>query len=81
MNSLAAELDISVESLALAYIRDAYPRARVLVGMETVEQAQRNLEAWTVALPEGAAEAIVERFSDVEPEIVHPPYWRRGMLS
>ena len=29
VNSLAADMGISVDSLALAYIRDAYPRARV----------------------------------------------------
>lgn len=81
LNQLSGELAIPLDALGLAYVRDAYPEAQVIIGMESVAQARRNLEAWKTVLPEGFVEAVGERFSAVESEIVHPPYWRRGRLT
>lgn len=81
LNDLAQEISIPLDHLALAYVRDAYPDARILIGMETAEQARRNLEAWEAPLPSGLTETVEKCFADVEEQIVHPPYWRRGSLA
>lgn len=80
LNVLAQEIGMPLAHLTLAYVKEAYPEARVLLGMETVAQARQNLEAWNSSLPSGVVETVAERFSAVEDEIVHPPYWRRGSL-
>ena len=81
VRELAERFSMPVHSLALAYVREAFPEARVLIGVETVEQAERNLTAWRSPLPVGALEEVERAFSSVEDEIVHPPYWRRGSLN
>ena len=73
---LAAEAGLSVGALAMAYVRDAYPDASVLLGLESCEQARENLDQWVWAeISEKVFKAIRDEFGNVEENVIDPPRW------
>ena len=72
---LADSAGISRHQLALGYVRDAYPDAKIVFGAETPEQVWGNVDAWLTPLSEGIIEQIRERFKDINPKILNPVRW------
>ena len=66
----------SVQQLALGFAKDAYPEHKIVVGSETYEQVQRNLELWQTDLPEAIVARIQSEFKDVSERILNPSLWR-----
>jgi aryl-alcohol dehydrogenase-like predicted oxidoreductase len=73
--SLAHNCGISKEHLAMAYIRERCPHAKVLFGAETPEQVRANLRVWDEPLPIGVVEAANELSQGVEERVVNPSLW------
>ncbi|RJQ30474.1 aldo/keto reductase [Candidatus Parcubacteria bacterium] len=76
LRSLADSAGITCHRLALGYVRDAYPDAKIIFGAETPEQVARNVEAWRKPLLNGLVEQIQERFRDVEVKVLNPVLWQ-----
>jgi aryl-alcohol dehydrogenase-like predicted oxidoreductase len=73
--SFAREVKVSKHSLALAYVRDAYTKAKIIVGSETLDQFQANLKAWQMPLAKGIVESIQECFTEIDDTVLNPSRW------
>lgn len=76
LRALAADFGLSVLTFCLVFAREAYPKARILVGVETRAQLDEILEGWNVSAPEGICKAVQEVFSGVDERVVNPSLWR-----
>jgi len=73
--SFAQDAEVSSQALALAYVRDAYPKAKIIVGVETLDQFQANLKAWQMPLAKGIVEEIQECFTGIDDKVLNPSQW------
>ena len=74
-HGLARKAGVPINHLALGYVREAYPHARIIFGAETPEQVAINLSAWKSPLPGLWIEEAKELFCDVEIKILNPSLW------
>lgn len=73
--SLADSAGIYRHQLALGYVRDAYPDAKIIFGAETPEQIRVNTIAWQAPLSNGMVEQIQEQFKEIDVRILNPALW------
>ena len=73
--SFANSTGVSRHQLALGYVRDAYPDAKIIFGAETPEQVRINTKVWQTPLSSGMVEQIQERFKDVDVRVLNPTLW------
>ena len=73
--SFADSAGISRHQLALGYVRDAYPDARIIFGAETHEQIRINTAAWLTPLSNGMVQQIQERFKNIDSRVLNPALW------
>ncbi len=66
---------ISKKHLALLYMKQKYPNAKIIIGVETAEQLKENLEIWNDTLPLNIIEEIDQRFDDVDDVLLNPFLW------
>ena len=66
---------ISRQQLALGYVREVYPEAKILFGAETASQVKSNLEAWNQNLSSWIVKEAQELFHDVDEKILNPSLW------
>lgn len=78
LSRLAAGIGMPVPEIALCYVRDRFPEARVIFGAETVAQVRENLAWWTVAENADLTARIEESFSDVDETLINPAMWPKG---
>jgi aryl-alcohol dehydrogenase-like predicted oxidoreductase len=76
--SFFAAYHLDPRLLALGYVRDAYPGAKVLFGAETPEQVSINLDYWQTPLPKAVIDAVADVFSRVDPVLLNPALWPPG---
>jgi aryl-alcohol dehydrogenase-like predicted oxidoreductase len=72
---LARRAKISRQQLALGYVREVYPEARILFGAETISQVKSNLEVWGNTLPQWVVNEAQELFHDVDEKVLNPSLW------
>lgn len=72
---LATEAGITKLDLALGYVKQAYPKARILFGAETVPQVQENLDAWEKEIPQEIFARARSLFQNVPATILNPSSW------
>ncbi len=75
LGDFSQETGLSKQELALAYVRQAYPQTKVVLGVETPEQISGNLKNWEATLPVGFVERVQEEFGYVEERILNPALW------
>ena len=75
LEALSRETGLSKQDLAVGYVRQAYPQAKIVFGVETPKQIRDNLKSWGRTLPEGCIERVQEEFGDVEERILNPALW------
>lgn len=75
LEMLAQETGLSKQDLALGYARQAYPKAKIIIGVETPEQLKNNLQSWEKRLPLGFVKRVQEEFEYVEERILNPVLW------
>ena len=73
--SFADSAGISRHQLALGYVRDAYPDAKIIFGAETPEQVRVNVAAWQTPLSNGMVQQIQKRFKDIDVRVLNPALW------
>lgn len=75
LETFAQEIGISKHALALEYAKQAYPNAKIVIGVETCEQVKMNVDKWQRKLPANIVEQGQEKFKCVEELILNPSLW------
>ena len=73
--SFAQNLGLSVKSLCIGYIKNAFPHARIVFGAEASEQVRENLKYWAIPWPIGLNPKIRTEFRDIDEMILNPSLW------
>ena len=76
LNSVAHEYELSRNELALAYIKNAHPFAKILFGAEQPWQVLENIALWKKDYPWEIVERSRIEFGDLAENILNPSLWR-----
>lgn len=77
LRSLSTETHLSIEELALGYLKKQELVDSMVIGMETLEQLEKNLKILDkVDLSNRVLEEIERRFANVDTRIIDPRRWR-----
>ena len=71
------EIGLSRQDLALGYVRQAYPQAKVVFGVETLVQIKDNLKSWEGLFPLGLVDLARKKFNNLENRILNPALWQK----
>jgi len=66
---------LSAHELALAYVRDAYPEAAVVFGVETAEQLRHNVISWSAKDGDGLVRSVQTQLAAIAADVVDPRQW------
>ena len=72
---LAEELDISVCELSLWYVREAFPKAKIVIGVDSLAQLQKNIDYWTKHTLKIDVPAINKKIGKVPTQVINPALW------
>lgn len=72
---LAHELDISVCELALWYVRDVFPKAKIVIGVDSSNQLQNNIDNWNDTNRRIDWSLIRRRIGFVPQQVINPASW------
>lgn len=75
LDSLALTYHMSRQAIALLYLRDRFPRAKVIFGAEVPEQVLQNADCWQLDAPDGFLEGLENAFPEIDEEILNPAKW------
>lgn len=78
LTSLSHDAALSIMELCIGYIKNAFPHAMLIFGVETLPQVRENLELWNVAWPNGLTQKIQAEFKDIDEMILNPSLWPNG---
>ncbi len=73
--AMAAEAGVSRGELAMMFVASAYPRAKIVVGVETPAQMETNVRVMEGRLPGNAVARIRDVFRDVDEKVLNPSLW------
>ncbi|HCZ07415.1 MAG: hypothetical protein PWP37_1484 [Thermotogota bacterium] len=77
LRKMAVETGLSVEELALGYLKEQKSIDSVVIGVDTLEQLERNLTIFNrVSLSDQVIKKVEDLFSDIEEDIIDPRRWR-----
>ena len=74
------KLKITHDELALGYVKQSFPKAKIILGVETVEQLQRNVSIWQKTKTCDLIEIIRNEFVDIDECLLHPGKWPKAEL-
>jgi len=77
VKQLCRAFNMSRQEMALGYIRQKYPAAYVVIGVETQQQLAANLAAWNLVKTVSITERVDEIFNNVDERIINPTLWPR----
>lgn len=72
-----AKNDYLIKPLSLGYVKQAFPKAKVLIGIETPEQVEENIQIWSGDQPEDVVTRVRCAFPDVDERILNPSLWKQ----
>ena len=76
LHHLSQETGISIEVLAVTFVRDLPGISSLVIGVETVEQLERNVEILNAPpLPERINEKLAQDYSNIAEMIINPSLW------
>ena len=75
LREFCTEHGVAPLGLAMAYVREKYPHARVIFGAESRVQVTENLMAWEMSMPQDLLQAAERTFKDLDDRIVNPARW------
>jgi len=76
LKALSIDTGLKTQELALAYVKRAYPNAKILFGAETPRQVEENAELWRRNPQEDFVEQARGLFNDIEERVLNPASWR-----
>lgn len=72
---MATELGMMRHEMALGYVKNKYPNARILFGAETIDQVSANCAGWLAQIPSAVITKADKEFCDLDAEIIDPSRW------
>ena len=75
--TLAEWIGLGARQLALGYVQQAYPGARIVFGAEQGKQVKDNLRDWQYAIASDVMKDLREKFDGVEEQVLNPALWPR----
>lgn len=75
LNALASEFGLTQQELALGYLKAKMPQAKLIIGVDTVQQLMTNVMAWRKKIPAKLQTLVPEMFDAVDEKILNPSMW------
>jgi aryl-alcohol dehydrogenase-like predicted oxidoreductase len=75
IKSLSHELNLTRHELALGYLKEKVPEAKLIVGVDTPEQLIENVECWERKPVANLISLVSEYFDHVDEKILNPTLW------
>jgi len=75
LTSIAQDIGLSINELCVGYIKNAFPHAQLVFGVETPVQVKENLKCWNVAWSDEITQRIQTEFKNVDQMILNPSLW------
>ena len=75
LTSIAQDIGLSINELCVGYIKNAFPHALLIFGVETPVQVKENLNYWNVAWSDEITQRIQTEFKKVDQMILNPSLW------
>ncbi len=72
---LADELCISVCELTLWYAREVFPKAKIVIGVDSPDQLQKNINCWNDTSRRINWSTIRRRIGNVPQRVINPALW------
>jgi len=77
LEAFLKENGYTYNSLALSYVKQAYPKAKILIGAETPEQVEENIRVWGAAQSRDVVDRVRLAFPSVDERILNPSFWKQ----
>jgi aryl-alcohol dehydrogenase-like predicted oxidoreductase len=76
LEDLSRRHRVSRRTMALLYLRDAHPGARVIFGAEEERQVRENAHSWQEEAPAGFLQEAEEAFRGLDESVLNPSKWK-----
>ena len=77
LETFLKENGYTYNSLALSYVKQAYPKAKILIGAETPEQVEENIKVWGATQSGDVVDRVKLAFPSVDEKILNPSFWKQ----
>lgn len=75
IKSLSHELNLTIQELALGYLKDKLPEAKLIIGVDTPEQLIKNIECWKIKPAANLIPLVLKYFDQLDEKILNPALW------
>ncbi len=75
LNGLVKEFSVDRNHLALGYVKNKYPEAKIIFGAETPIQIKENFDIWQKSISVDLVNRIESIFRNVDEKILNPVLW------
>lgn len=75
LDRFALRYRLNRRALAMLYLRDRFPRTKVIFGAEVPEQVLQNTSCWQLKVPEGFLSELDNAFPELDEFILNPAMW------
>ncbi len=69
------EMKLSRRELALGYLKEAYPEAKVVIGVESAAQLMENCRSWVRPFPGQIAQRVFREVPELPERLLNPALW------
>jgi len=76
LDRLASRDGLDRRAVALLYVRDKYPNAKVIFGAEAPEQVLQNIKCWRLKTPKEVFPELDNSVPELDESILNPARWR-----
>ncbi|MCP4650686.1 MAG: aldo/keto reductase [PVC group bacterium] len=76
IKQLSLKLNMSKQELALLYLKQKAPDAKLVIGSETSQQVMKNVDCWRKDASKELVSSVSETFDQVDEKILNPSLWR-----
>ena len=75
VDSLCAQYHCTRQKMALLYIKDKYPQAKIVFGAETPVQLKQNIDIWRDKSASIFEISLIDSLSTLDERIINPSLW------
>ena len=73
---LSLKLNLTKQELALLYLKQKVPDAKLVIGSETSQQVMKNVASWRKDASKELVASVLETFDQIDKRILNPSLWR-----
>jgi aryl-alcohol dehydrogenase-like predicted oxidoreductase len=74
---LSQELNLTRHEIALGYLKEKFPKAKLIVGVDTPEQVIENVASWGKKPTNNIIPLVSKYFDQLDEKILNPSLWSR----